>query len=97
MSADLGRSSGYLYNISSGKALPSLRELFSIVEYFGITLAEFFDEQSRYPDLIAEAVRGMKGLGKDDLEALLGIIGRFCVMRDALGDVGEVEGAWVVS
>jgi transcriptional regulator with XRE-family HTH domain len=59
MSSDLGRSSGYLYNISSGKALPSLRELFAIVEYFGITLSDFFDEQNHYPDLITEAVRGM--------------------------------------
>ena len=91
MSSALGRSSGYLYNISSGKALPSLRELFAIVDYFEITLTEFFNEQSLYPDLISQAVRGMSGLNKEDIEALLIIIGRFCVMREALNDLSESE------
>ena len=91
MSSKLGRSSGYMYNISSGKALPSLRELFAIVDYFEITLTEFFNEQSLYPDLISQAVRGMSGLNKEDIEALLIIIGRFCVMRDALNDFSKVE------
>ena len=43
MSYDLGHSRGYINNISSGKALPSLAEFFAICEYFGITPIEFFD------------------------------------------------------
>ena len=44
MSYDLGHSRGYINNISSGKSLPSVTELFAICDYFGITPAEFFSE-----------------------------------------------------
>ena len=33
MSYDLGHSRGYVYNISSGKALPPVKELFAICDY----------------------------------------------------------------
>ena len=42
MSYDLGHSRGYIYNISSGKALPPLKEFFAICDYFGLTPAQFF-------------------------------------------------------
>ncbi len=42
MSLDLGKSGAYLHKISSGKALPSLHELFNIIEYFSMTPAAFF-------------------------------------------------------
>ena len=41
MSYDLGHSRGYIYNISSGKALPPLKEFFAICDYFGITRSNF--------------------------------------------------------
>ena len=37
MSYDLGHSRGYVFNISSGKALPPLKEFFAICEYFDLT------------------------------------------------------------
>lgn len=46
MSYDLGHSRGYVYNISSGKALPPLKEFFAICEYFEITPQAFFDENT---------------------------------------------------
>ena len=33
MSYDLGHSRGYVYNISSGKSLPPLKEFFAICDY----------------------------------------------------------------
>ena len=42
MSLDLGKSGSYIRSITSGAALPSLRELFNIIQYFGITPADFF-------------------------------------------------------
>ena len=36
MSLDLGKSDSYIRGITSGAALPSLSELFNIIEYFGI-------------------------------------------------------------
>ena len=76
MSYDLGHSRGYIYNISSGKALLPLKEFFSICEYFGLTPQQFFDESSQNPDLIQKAVEGMKRLDEDDMLMLLGFINR---------------------
>lgn len=49
MSLDLGKSSSYVRGITNGKALPSLRELFNIIEYFEMTPAEFFSGMTGEP------------------------------------------------
>lgn len=77
MSYDLGHSRGYVYNISSGKALPPLKEFFAICDYFMITPQQFFDEDVNDPELIQKAMDGIKKLDSDDLHMLLGIIDRF--------------------
>ena len=76
MSYDLGHSRGYIYNISSGKALPPLKEFFSICEYFGLTPQQFFDESTQSPDLIQKAIEEMKKLNDDDLNMVLSLIKR---------------------
>ena len=76
MSYDLGHSRGYVYNISSVKALPPLKEFFAICDYFGLTPAQFFDEGTQNPELIQKAVSGMKQLNEADLLMLLGLINR---------------------
>ncbi len=76
MSYDLGHSRGYIYNISSGKVLPPLKELFSICDYFGITPQQFFDESTQTPELIQKAVEGMRQLSESDIIMLLGFIDR---------------------
>lgn len=76
MSYDLGHSRGYVYNISSGKALPPLKEFFSICDYFEITPQQFFDDGTQTPELIQKALEGMKQLSEDDMLILLGIINR---------------------
>lgn len=76
MSYDLGHSRGYVYNISSGKALPPLKELFAICDYFDITPKQFFDDSTQNPELIQKAVDGMKHLDETDILMILGIINR---------------------
>ncbi len=76
MSYDLGHSRGYIYNISSGKALPPLKEFFAICEYFGITPKEFFDEGNENPELSGKAAEGLSKLNDDDTLMVLGIINR---------------------
>lgn len=76
MSYDLGHSRGYVYNISSGKALPPLKEFFAICDYFGITPQQFFEDGTQNPELIQKAVEGMKQLSESDLLMLLGLINR---------------------
>ena len=76
MSYDLGHSRGYVYNISSGKALPPLKEFFAICDYFEITPQQFFDESTLHPELIQKAITGMEQLDESDLLMLLGFINR---------------------
>ncbi|MCM1330943.1 MAG: helix-turn-helix domain-containing protein [Ruminococcus sp.] len=76
MSYDLGHSRGYIYNISSGKSLPPLSELFAICEYFGITPAEFFDDTVSRPELLQKALEGMKRLDESDMKLVLELIDR---------------------
>lgn len=76
MSYDLGHSRGYIYNISSGKALPPMKEFFSICEYLEVSPKEFFDESEQNPELIQKALEGMKELDEGDLLMLLSIINR---------------------
>lgn len=52
MSLELGKSGSYIRGVTSGAALPSLKELFNIIAYFNMTPAEFFapleDDDSTY-------------------------------------------------
>jgi len=74
MSYDLGHSRGYVNNITSGKSLPSLTELFAICEYFQITLVEFFDENVSDPTLMKNVVNGLEQLSEKDLQLIQNII-----------------------
>lgn len=71
MSLDLGHSKSYIQSISSGRALPSLPELFYICEYFGITVRDFFDEENDNPILTNELMSLARCMKDDDLEALI--------------------------
>lgn len=76
MSYDLGHSRGYVYNISSGKSLPSMSEFFSICDYFGITPGEFFDTEQNNPILISKAVEELKSLNDNDMLLALTLLNR---------------------
>lgn len=76
MSYDLGHSKGYVNNISSGKALPSLSELFAICEYFGITTSEFFDMDAQNPEVLKEIIEQMKKLDDEDVQLILDLTKR---------------------
>ena len=76
MSYDLGHSRGYVYNISSGKALPPLKEFFSICEYFDISPAEFFNIKTENPKLSGDVIALLEQLDEADLELVLRVIKR---------------------
>ena len=76
MSYDLGHSRGYVYNISSGKSLPSMSEFFSICDYFGITPSEFFDTEQNNPVLVSKAVEELKSLNDNDMLLALTLLNR---------------------
>lgn len=76
MSYDLGHSRGYVNNISSGKALPSMAEFFAICEYFNISVIEFFDTDNKNPTLMNDIINNINGLGTSDLELIQSLVQR---------------------
>ena len=68
MSLDLGKTDSYIRSITSGKALPSLAELFNIIEYFDMTPAEFFNGMEPEPSARVALQNRISELSDDDLE-----------------------------
>jgi len=52
-----------------------------------MTPAEFFDDRSRCPHLVHRAINGMSGLTEEDLDVVISVIGRLCVMRGVIEDL----------
>jgi len=75
MSLDLGKSGSYIRGITSKAALPSLKDLFNIIEYFNMTPSEFFltadDKTSPYHALCEQ----LRSLDEADLEKVKTFIG----------------------
>ena len=71
MSLDLGHSKSYIQSISSGKALPSFSEFLFICDYLGVTPKEFFDADTKEPQLVCKLTELAKNLTTDDLAALI--------------------------
>lgn len=76
MSYDLGRSRGYINNISSGKSLPSMSEFFSICEYFHISPTAFFDEKQSNPSLNKQVFDCINNLDENDLALIINLVER---------------------
>lgn len=74
MSLSLGQSEAYVNRVENRRMLPSMTVFFYICDYFGITPAEFFaDDSDADPDIL-KAVRKMNQMDPDKREHLLAII-----------------------
>lgn len=71
MSLELGQSKSYIQGITSGKALPSVKQLFNLADYFDITMSEFFDEGTDDPEKMHEITELIKQLNDEDFERIL--------------------------
>ena len=67
MSLSLGQNAGYINNIETGKALPSMAMFFAICDYLNITPMEFFDESSEQPEELRSLVDNIKKINKRQL------------------------------
>lgn len=74
MSLELGLSKSYVQGITSGRGLPSVRQLFNLADYFDITLSEFFDEQNHDSPALREAIPLLRRLDETDPEAMLAML-----------------------
>lgn len=69
LSLDLGQCKSYIQGITSGKALPSVKQLYNICDYFNISLSQFFDDDKPSSLLFCTTVNALKEL--DDCELIL--------------------------
>lgn len=76
MSLELGQSKGYIQGITSGKCLPSVKQLFNIADYFHLTVAEFFDDGKHDPPVVLEAIQVLRQLSDDDAALMLELLHR---------------------
>ena len=74
MSLSIGQNAGYINNIETGKAKPSLDGIFFICEYLGITPSEFFDTESQNPSKLSAIVEDMKKLTDSQLETIAALV-----------------------
>ena len=74
MSLTLGQNPGYINNIESGKAMPSMSVFFYICEYFQITPKEFFDIDASDPQELSELIENLKLLNEEQLHSISTII-----------------------
>jgi len=76
MSLELGQSKSYVQGITSGKAYPSIKQLYNICDYFGVTMAEFFDEEVEDPQRMHMVIALSKQLDSKDLDRIIDLMGR---------------------
>jgi len=67
MSLELGKSGSYIRGITSGAAMPSVKELFNIIEYLDVSVCEFFVPLEQTDTPYAMLCERLRGLGDDDI------------------------------
>lgn len=74
MSLSIGQNPGYINNIETGKALPSMSAFFFICEYLDISPADFFDTQTTFPVEMNTLIQNLKSLNGHQLESISNIV-----------------------
>lgn len=74
MSLSIGQNPGYINNIESGKALPSMSVFFFICEYLGVTPAEFFETDVKSPEKVRMITEKLSLLDDDSLDCIAHIV-----------------------
>ena len=72
LSLSLGLNPGWVNKVETKQAKPSIDGLVFICEYFGITMAEFFDDGTAHPLQVKALLEEVRGLDSDSLELLTG-------------------------
>lgn len=74
MSLSIGQNAGYINNIETGKALPSMSAFFYICEFLNISPKDFFDIESSCPEYLAELVNDLKKIDPEQIQHLSYIV-----------------------
>mgnify|MGYP003391186929 FL=1 len=73
MSLDLDKSGSYIRGITSGRALPSLGELFNICAYFSITPADFFAPLATTDTPLAQLIKRLQSWSDEDIAKMIAL------------------------
>ncbi len=60
MSLSIGQNPGYINNIETGKALPSMSGFFYICEFLQLEPKDFFDIEARNPETLNALIKDLK-------------------------------------
>ena len=74
MSLSIGQNPGYIHNIESGKALPSMVAFFYICDYLRISPRDFFDFDCSDPIMFNSISEDLKGLNSGQLANIAAIV-----------------------
>ena len=76
LSYQLGHSKNYIHNIVSGYSQTTVNELLYIIDFFGMTPRDFFDEEYEYADpvLAKNIIDAMRGMSKENLVSLAHLV-----------------------
>lgn len=75
MSLSIGQNPGYINNIETGKALPSMSNFFYICQYLDITPMDFFDYDAARPRDMAQICGELNKLTDAQFNSIKEIVG----------------------
>lgn len=81
LSLELGQCKSYIQGISSGKSLPSIKQLYNICDYFGISLSQFFDDSDHSSLLFWNTVNSLKELDENELKPFYNLLQAFIQLK----------------
>ena len=73
MSLDLDKCGSYIRSITSGRALPSLGELFNICAYFNMTPADFFAPLAATDTPLAKLIKRLQSWSDEDIAKMIAL------------------------
>ena len=74
MSLSIGQNAGYINNIETGKALPSMSGFFYICEYLHVSPRDFFDTELDQPEELQMLTENLKKLNSQQLKNISSIV-----------------------
>ena len=74
MSLSIGLNPGYIKNIETGKALPSMSGFFYICEYLQLSPKDLFDTDAKNPEKLKELIKYLKKLDDKQLDSIASIV-----------------------
>jgi len=77
MSLSIGQNPGYINNIETGKALPSMSNFFYICSYLDITPMDFFDYNTVRPKDMNQICGELNKLTEAQFNSIKEIVGEF--------------------